>query len=248
MSLGDRAGLGDLRGHARDAPDLVLGDNRAARESPHAAVNHADAEARRAARRRAAAATESAKPAAATTAAAATAPAATATAAAEAADAFEVAVAAAGVDAAVDVAREADVRVGAALRLRLEERDVRQALELRLEHLALRRLRDQISDDVAGGDGDAGDRHGPYKVSALHFLSSRAAALGNLAHPSGRATGRIDHAHHDLARNFSSASAVRPLATPTSCKSLRSAPAARAPCPGRRRPRRCGSAPAFRSP
>ena len=45
--LRDRAGLGDLGGEARDAADLVFGHDRAARESPDAAVNHAHAEAGR---------------------------------------------------------------------------------------------------------------------------------------------------------------------------------------------------------
>src|SRR6185503_11917058 len=45
--LGDRAGLGDFRRDTRDALDLVLGDDRARREAPNAAVHNADAEARR---------------------------------------------------------------------------------------------------------------------------------------------------------------------------------------------------------
>ena len=42
--LRDGAGLGDFGRHASDAADLVLGDDRAAREAPDAAVDHADAE------------------------------------------------------------------------------------------------------------------------------------------------------------------------------------------------------------
>ena len=47
--LGDRARLRDFGGDARDAPDFVFGDDRAAGEAPDAAVNDADAEARGAA-------------------------------------------------------------------------------------------------------------------------------------------------------------------------------------------------------
>src|SRR4029079_17572286 len=46
--LGDRAGLRDVGGDARDPADLVFGDDRTAGEAPGAAVDHADAEARRA--------------------------------------------------------------------------------------------------------------------------------------------------------------------------------------------------------
>ena len=43
--LRDRARLGDFRRDARDALDLVLGDDRARRKTPHAAVHDAHAEA-----------------------------------------------------------------------------------------------------------------------------------------------------------------------------------------------------------
>ena len=117
-------------------------------------MDHADAETRRAAWARGAAAAESPEPAAATP----TAPAAAPTAAAAAKTATEVVeltIAARGVDAAVRIAREPYVRVRAALGLGLEERDVGQPLELRIEDSALRRLRDEVADEVAGRDGHA---------------------------------------------------------------------------------------------
>ena len=92
-----------------------------------------------------------------------------AAAAAEAAEALEVAVAAAGVDAGVGAAREADVGVAAAVALRFGQRDVCQALELRLERLALRRLGDQIADEIARRDGHARKGDGFDEVSALHW-------------------------------------------------------------------------------
>ena len=184
MRLGDRARLGHFGRHARDAPDLVLGDDRAAREAPDAAVDDAHAEARGAARPHSAAAAE---PAAATSATPAAAPAAT-PAAEAAAEVVELAVAAGGVHAAVGVAGEADVGVAAPLGLGLEERDVGESLELRLEHLALRRLRDEVADEVAGRDGHAGQRDGLYEVSAFHVLSSRGGRLRSGLHVLSRPT------------------------------------------------------------
>src|SRR4029079_7741518 len=44
--LGDRARLGDFDGDARDAPNLVLGDDRTRGKPPHAAVHDPNAETR----------------------------------------------------------------------------------------------------------------------------------------------------------------------------------------------------------
>src|SRR5262249_514309 len=71
---------------------------------------------------------------------------------APAADARGVGVAvgpAARVHAARHAAREPDVGVRAADLLRLAERDVRQPLELRGQRIPLRRLRDQLGDQIA---------------------------------------------------------------------------------------------------
>src|SRR5262249_23471757 len=121
----------------RDAADFVLGDDGAAGEAPDAAVDHADAEAGRAAPTGTAAAT--APPPA-----EAAAPAAPPQAAARGLTVR----AAAGVDAAPPPPREADVRVAAAGLLRGPERDVREALEGRRHRVAFRRLRQQLADEI----------------------------------------------------------------------------------------------------
>ena len=165
--LGDRARLGDFGCHPGDPADLILGDDRAAGKAPNAAVDDAHAEPGGATRARGTAASEPAESAAAATPAASAASAASAS-AKSATEVFEVAVAAGGVDAAVRVSREPDVCVAAALRLGFEKGDVREALELRFEDLALRRLSNQVTDDVAGGDRHARHRDGFDKVSAFH--------------------------------------------------------------------------------
>ena len=171
-ALGNRAGFGDLSRHDGDAFDLVLGDDRAAREAPDAAVDDAHAEAGRAtvADCRLAASAKAAKPAAAASAPAASTPAAAATpaSAAEAAEIVEVAVPAVCVHAVVRGAREADVGVRAPSLFGLRQRDVSEALELGLEHLALRRLSDQIADQIACGHRHPRDGHRLYEVTAFH--------------------------------------------------------------------------------
>src|SRR5262249_51397126 len=131
--LRDRARLRDVCGDARDAADLVLGDDPAAGESPHAAVNHAGA----------------AAPPAGAPAPPPPPPPAPATAAAESAAAVLAIGATVGVDAAAHAARETDVGIGAADLLRLAERDVRQALEFGGHRIAFWRLRDQLSYEIA---------------------------------------------------------------------------------------------------
>ena len=168
--FGDGAGLGDLGREAGNTADLVLGHDRAAREAPDPAVNHAHAEAGGAASRGfispAKAGVSAAEIAAAAT------PAAAATAAASPAPAErvgEVAVPAVRVHARVGASREPDIGVRASGQLRLGKRHVSESLEPRLEHLALRRLRDQIADEIAGGDGGARERHGLDEVSTMHW-------------------------------------------------------------------------------
>src|SRR5581483_6029700 len=144
--FGDRARLRDVRRDARDALDFVLGDDRAARESPDAAVDDAHAESGRA-------------PARAAPAARAAAAAEPAEAAASAAEATEPAVAGAigsavRVDVAVDAAREADVGVRAADAPGFAQRDVRQPFERGRHRVAFRRLRNQLGDEVARGDDE----------------------------------------------------------------------------------------------
>ena len=178
--LGDRARLGDFGCHPGDPADLILGDDRAAGKAPNAAVDDAHAEPGGATRARGTAASEPAESTAAATptASAASAPASTKS----TTEIFEVAVAAGRVDAAVRVSREPDVCVAAALRLGFEKGDVREALELRFEDLALRRLSNQVTDDVAGGDRHAGHRDGFDEVSAFHrviLVGSRLRAQGS---------------------------------------------------------------------
>src|SRR6185503_6470880 len=129
----DRARPGHVRGDPRDAPQLVFGHDRAAGEAPDAAVNHADAEARRAG-------------------AATAAPRAAASPAAAARLGVGSAV---GVDAGVDAAREADVGVGAAGALRFGEHDVGETFEGRGERVAFRGLRDQLANEIARGNEQA---------------------------------------------------------------------------------------------
>src|SRR5262249_19302770 len=121
--LRDRARPRDVGGDLRDPLDFVLADDRAAREAPDAAVNHADAQAARAGTPARAGA-----PTAAATASAA--------AAAESAEAARVRacgsiVGSVGVDRRAHAAREADVGIRTARALGLAERDVREALERR---------------------------------------------------------------------------------------------------------------------
>ena len=113
-----------------------FGDERAAGKAPHAAVNHADAEAG----------------------------AGLHAAGAEAERVGDDAVA--DRDAVVDVAREANVGVAAAEALGLVQRHVRQALEARIHDARLRRLRDQIADQVAGIERHAGGAESLYEVSS----------------------------------------------------------------------------------
>src|SRR4029077_5278530 len=98
-------------------------------------------------------------------AAAAAGAAASATTAKSAALAVRVA-AAVRVDAARHAAREADVGVGAAGLLRFVEADVGQALEHRRPRIALRRLRDQLRDQIRRRDQQSS------RAGALQELST----------------------------------------------------------------------------
>ena len=69
---------------------------------------------------------------------------------------------------AADDEAEAEMVIARIEGLRFEKRDVREALELRFEDLALRRLSNQVTDDVASGDRHARHRDGFDKVSAFH--------------------------------------------------------------------------------
>jgi hypothetical protein len=143
--LRDRAGLGHFGGDARDPPQFVLRHDGAARESPDAGVDHANAEPR------CSRTSAGASAAASSRAAAAAAP------SAEPAPAVGVTIAAAaGVHARADAARKADVGVGAPGLLRLAEHDVGQALEGRGQRVAFRRLREQLADQIAGSQQQAG--------------------------------------------------------------------------------------------
>ena len=79
-------------------------------------------------------------------------------------------------DAVVDVAREANVGVAAAEALRLGQGDVGQALEARIHDARLRRLRDQVADQVAGIQGHAGGAEGFDKVSRFIVVFSASVA------------------------------------------------------------------------
>jgi hypothetical protein len=155
--LGNGARARDLDREPRNATDFVLGDDRAAGEAPDAAVDHADAEAAgltfRVGWNAAAtpASATSAPAASATTPASAAAGASSATGTSRAAGRVEVR----GTAGDVRVHGEAHVGVARALLLRFAEDDVGQALELGLQHVALRRLREQIQQQIRRGDGDA---------------------------------------------------------------------------------------------
>ena len=64
------------------------------------------------------------------------------------------------------VMREAHVRVAAAGHLRFAEHDVGEALELRLQHVAGRRLREQIGDQIARVQDDRGGAEAFDEISA----------------------------------------------------------------------------------
>ena len=167
--LGDGAGAGDFGRDLRDAADFVLGDDRAAREAPGAAVDDAHAEAGRAdAPPAAAPASTAAAAAAAAAESAAAAPPPRPPRAAEPPKSFVAGkrVAAGRVHAVVGRAGEADVGVAAAGRLRFLERDVGQPLELGVHHAPRRRLREEVADEIAAGDDEAGGADGLDEISA----------------------------------------------------------------------------------
>ena len=137
-ALADRAGLGHVGGLRGELLDLGLGHERAAGKAPHAAVDDAHAEAG----------------------ALFVATGAKAEAVGDDAVAHGHAV--------VDVAGEANVGVGAAQPPGFGQGDIRQPLELRLQHLAARRLRDQIATQVAGIQRDTRGAQRLDEIASLH--------------------------------------------------------------------------------
>ena len=135
--LGQGTRFGHLGGPGGDRLDLVLGDQRAAGETPDARMDDAHAEA---GALFAAGAAES-----------------------EAVDDDAVA----DRHRIGDVAGEADVGVGAAEPLGLAQGEIGQALEARVEHAASGRLGDQLADQVAGVDRGAGGAQGLHEGAAV---------------------------------------------------------------------------------
>jgi hypothetical protein len=124
-----------------DLPDLVFGDERAAGEAPDAAVDDAHAKAG----------------------------AFFASAAAESPAAGDDAIAHA--DAVADVPGKPDVGIAAAEPLGFAEHNVRHALEARFEHTRFRRLRQEVADEVAGVEREAGGTESLDEISPFHDVS-----------------------------------------------------------------------------